>query len=156
MSSPYTPPGAPVRDKGPEKKGSPAKAVFLGVLADLGGSFVVGVVLSAVFAANMAAGGANEQQIAAALAKVPRGSWMYISGIVLGGLCSIAGGYVCARVAKHSEYGLGAITAAISVGTGAWLGGAAYSFFENILLAALGFVLIMLGVRLGVAKNRRA
>ena len=47
-NDPYTPPSAPVRDRQPEAPGSTWKAVTFGVLSDIVGTFLAGIVLFAL------------------------------------------------------------------------------------------------------------
>jgi hypothetical protein len=50
---------------------------------------------------------------------------MALALALVGCMFSVLGGYVCARIAKHSEYKLGLVLAACSVVAGLALGGAA-------------------------------
>ena len=155
MSSPYTPPTAPVRDAA-RPPGSPIKAVIYGVLVDVGGTFVTGSVLSIAYAMGLASEGMSPEQAAAALAKIPLDSWVSIAGMIFGCLFSVAGGYVCARVARKSEYKLGATVAAVGVLIGVFFGGGQYSagVFGALLMATV--VSVMVGAHLGATKNAGA
>ena len=154
MSSPYTPPSAPVRDVA-RPPGSPIKAVIYGVLVDVGGTFIAGSVLGIVHAMSLASEGLTAEQAAARLANIPLDSWLSIWGMVLGCVFSIAGGYVCARVARKSEYKLGAIVAAIGAVIGFVLSGDQYAagVLGSLILATI--VAVMVGANLGASRNAR-
>jgi hypothetical protein len=152
MSNPFTPPSSRVAD-GAKEKGSPVKAVVFGFLVDVGGSIAVGMLLAVAYGVSEARSGATPDQIAASLQNLPVGSWLSIVGMVIGGLFSVLGGYVCARVAKHSEFGLGAILAALSISFGAWAGAGEYSLVLHLVLSVATFLAVMFGVRMGAARN---
>jgi hypothetical protein len=152
-NNPYTPPNSPVGDVAPEK-GSPAKAVILGVVVDVGGSFAAGMLLTTVYIAVEMSRGSSEAEVAAALTTLSPYSWFGLTGMGLGCLLSVLAGYVCARIAKKDEYGLGAIVAAISVVVALLTGAQQFSAVFNGVLAVLTGASVMIGVRLGFAKNR--
>lgn len=152
MSDPFTPPSARVADRPPEK-GSPLKAVLLGLAVDWGGTFLTGLVLSIVYAVTLASSGATPEQIGAAMNNIPEDHWLVVLGTVAGTLCSFLGGYVCARVAKHMEFALGAVLAVLSILLGFVLGFDQHSFLVLLGLSAVSFLAVMFGVRLGAARN---
>ena len=155
MSSPYTPPTAPVRDPAPGK-GSAAWAVIAGLLVDLGGSLVVGVALTILYGATLAANGTtDEAQLAAALANIPVDSWVSIVGMILGCMFSLAGGYVCARIARRADYRLPGIVAAISAVSGFALAAGHYPLWLNIAMLAATAASVMGGARLAMGRNDR-
>jgi hypothetical protein len=49
----------------------------------------------------------------------------YVSYAILGGICSVLGGYVSARIAKHDELLNGALSSILCVGGGMYAGSAA-------------------------------
>ena len=98
---PYTPPNAPVRDRGPEAAGSTWKAVTFGVLADIGASFLLSVLMYGVLGAMMVSQGASPEELDANLVSSER-YLMLSTGVGL--LCTVLGGYVAARVANQREY----------------------------------------------------
>ncbi|HYC45091.1 MAG TPA: hypothetical protein VED01_06350 [Burkholderiales bacterium] len=154
MSSPYTPPAAPVRDPA-AKKGSAAWAVIAGLLVDLGGSFLAGIVLTVLYGATLLDGATDEAQIAAELSSIPADSWVSIIGMIVGCLFSILGGYVCARIARRSEYKLGGIVAAIAAVVGALVGAGYYPLMLNISMIVATVLSVLSGVWLGVRRNER-
>ncbi len=155
MTSPFTPPGSRLADQMP-RAGSPLKAVILGLLVDVGGSIAAGVLMTAAYAASLASSGVGPDGITQALEHLPGDSWLSIAGMVIGGLFSVLGGYVCARVARRSEFALGAVLGALSIGFGIWAGAGRHSVWFEAVLSLLTFLAVMFGVRLGAARNERA
>lgn len=154
MHNPYAPPTAPVGDV-TARRGSGIKAVLAGLAVDIGGSILASVVLTMAYAMSLAGTGADETEIASSLAEIPADSWVYMVGIVAGCLFSALGGYVCARIARHSEYRLGAILATVSAASGLMMGSDAAGPMFNIALASAGFASTMAGAWLGVSRNAR-
>lgn len=155
MSSPYAPPSAPVRDPAPQK-GSAIKAVLLGVLVDLGGSIVAGSVMTILYGMTLIDGAENAAELESTLANTPMDSWFSIATIAVGCMFSVAGGYVCARIARHSEYRLGAIVAGCGVAVGLVLSSDYYSPLVDAALAIASVIAVMGGVWLGIRRNTRA
>src|SRR5512134_2646390 len=62
-NDPYTPPSAPVRDRQPEGAGSTWKAVTFGVLADIVGTFLAGILLLVVLGSVMVSRGASPEEL---------------------------------------------------------------------------------------------
>ena len=58
---------------------------------------------------------------AGSVAELFKGSTVFlVSGSILGGICSVLGGYVSARIAKHDEVLNGALSSILCVGSGAY------------------------------------
>jgi hypothetical protein len=152
MSSPYTPPTAPVRDLEP-RRGSPILGVVLGILVDLGGSLLAGLLLTVAYAATLAQDGVNEEQIVGAMTSLSPYSWFGVAGMILGLLSSLLGGLVCALVARRAQYKLGAIVALVSVACGLLVGGQHYSAGLNIIMVVATVALVFVGVRLAIVLS---
>jgi hypothetical protein len=153
--NPYGAPGAKLADPA-QRPGSPYKAVGLGVLADFGGTFAVSIVVAFVYGVVLAGEGTSPEDIEAALKTVSPDSMYFWIGAIGGGACSVLGGYVCARIARQSEYTLGVILAAINVVLGLVLGSGDTDVGMHIVLNAATVACVMFGARLGKAHNRRA
>lgn len=149
--NPYAPPDARLADP-VAAPGSAIKAVGIGLVVDIGGSVVAILLLAIAYGVLLGASGASGEEIEAATAN---GSWFFYAGAVVGGGFSALGGYVCARIARHSEYRLGGILAVVSALIGLVLTFEDYSFKMNLVMAAGGAVAVMLGTRWGMARNRR-
>ena len=143
--NPFTPPGAPLKDE-QTPPGSPVKAVLAGLAIDIGGSLVLGIVLTVSYAVALSSEGMSQQEVANAMADIPTDSWPYIVGIL--------GGYWCARIARRSEYRLAFIMAAISAGFGLVTSWDTYDPVQNLLLALTTVACVLLGTKYGRAANR--
>lgn len=151
MTNPFTPPKAPVEDPRETRKASPFKAVLLGLAVDIGGTLLVSVALGIVWAASQ-----PTDQPFVGYENLPWDSWVMLAGLAGGCLCSVAGGYVCARQARENEFALGAVMAVVGILAGILMGGASdQSLVFHVIGAVLTFLAVMFGVRLGVQRNQR-
>jgi hypothetical protein len=151
--NPYAPPLAALKD-GPAAAGSPVKAVALGLLTDVGGTFAAAVVLMVVYGVALGVSGAGEEQIAAAADFSSTDSWQFYAGTLLGLAFSVLGGYVCARVARRNEMRLGAVTAALSAVLGLLISADQFQLGTNLSMTLAAIIAVMTGARLGQARNR--
>ena len=151
--NPYRPPEAPVDDVG-RVPGSPLKAVVYGVLVDIGGSLVLGVVLVIGYSIMLASSGASAEEIERRLGEGSPLSWFSILGFVLGCTTSFLGGYVCARTARAAEMKWVGIVAAVSGLASLLMGSGAYAFEWSALLALLGMAAVFAGGWVGARRNR--
>jgi hypothetical protein len=154
VNSPYAPPGARLADPS-AAPGSPIKALLVGLGVDIGGSVVATLILAIVYGMFLAASGASPEVIAAASNGVDTDSWFFYASSLVGCAFSVLCGYVCARIARRSEYTLGTILAAISAAFGLWSSMDQYQvgILASLTLASIGAVIW--GARLGRAANRR-
>jgi hypothetical protein len=104
---PYTPPSAPVRDRQPEGVGSTWKAVTFGVLADIAGTFLAGLLLLVVLGSVMVSRGASPEELDRTL--LQSDAYLLFAGVIGLGF-TVLGGYVAARVANQREYYHGLLT----------------------------------------------
>ena len=148
----FRPPSARVEDR-PRGPGSAVKGLLLGLLADVGGTTLFGVVLSVAWALALAAAGHGSQEIEAAFANVDDDP--LLSAVFLGGglLCSVLGGYVCERIARRGDYRLGAVLAVLSVLVGFVFGAPARSAAMTVLLVVLTVGSVLLGTRLAFPED---
>jgi len=154
--NPYAAPGSDVRD--PIKPpGSPVKAVALGLLADIGGTFVGSIVLSIVYGIVLGASGADEEQMRAAMtAGAGSGSWVWLVGMAMGCGFSVAGGYVCARISRRSDFLLPCILAVLSIGIGLLMEAGGTQTSDVTAMMSLATLLAVLGgAKLGQWRDRR-
>jgi len=153
--NPFKPPDARVRDQ-PPRPGSPLRAILTGLSVDIGGSLLVGIVLSLVHIAVLAGSGLSAEQVQAAQQSIPPASPFAILGTVLGALCSVAGGFVCARIAGRDEWRTGGIMAGLSAFFGLLLGSGSETAPEMIVLLTLcTLACVLLGVKYGRDANLR-
>jgi hypothetical protein len=150
--NPYAPPEASVHDQ-PLRPGSAFKAIAVGLAVDIGGSLIGTVLLALVYGAALGAAGVKAEDIAATLKASNGDSWFFYAGILVGLGFSVLGGYVCARIARRSEFKLGAILAALSAFSGLAIAGDEQQLGTLLSLTLLGFGAVLVGARLGLAKN---
>jgi hypothetical protein len=151
--NPYAPPQAALKDA-PPAAGSPVKAVTLGLVADIGGTLAGAVVFMVIYGIVLGVSGASAEEITAATDFTSTDSWQFYVTTLIGLGFSVLGGYVCARIARRNEMQLGAVLAVLSAAIGVLLGGDQYQLgtLLSVTLASIGAV--MVGARLGYAKNR--
>lgn len=155
--NPFKPPDAELRDP-PPRPGSPALAVVAGLVVDIGGSLVCAFVLQYFYIESLQSSGMSADDIAAALGNLPPTSPVLVLGMLLGSLCSVAGGFVCARVARVNEYRVGGIMAVLSAFLGELLGersGGDTAPDMRCLLALTTVACVLLGAKYGRALNVR-
>lgn len=151
--NPYAPPEASVLDT-PPRPGSAFKAIALGLAVDIGGSLIGTVLLALVYGAALGAAGVKGEDIAAAMQVSATDSWFFYVGMLVGLGFSVLGGYVCARIARRSELKLGAILATLSAFSGLAIAGDEQQLGTLLSLTLLGIGAVLVGARLGLAKNR--
>ena len=98
-----------------ERRGSPIKAVIVACLVDIMGTFVIVVIYGFVLANYMLTQGLSEEQIAQAFSEISTYSWQSLVVVGMGGLTSIYGGYLCAKIANYNEYRIVAIYALVMI-----------------------------------------
>jgi hypothetical protein len=114
-----------------DKKGISIKAIVLGVLADIGGSLVVGIAYGIVLAAIMVIKGIRPEEIGAHL----QGPIIEIPSLFIGFGFTLLGGFVAGRVAKQSEILHGAIVGALGIPLGFLVCGS-FPLWFNIISCA--------------------
>lgn len=142
-----------------DKKGSRVLAIFTGFVIDIGGSMVLGIVHAFLYSVVMALNGVPPEQIVSSLKTMDSSSQMngiFFIHATVGGLLSIFGGYVCARIVNYSEYKYAAILAMISA-CYAWILviGAGSPILRSVILTIISIVCIMSGAHIHVKKRKR-
>jgi hypothetical protein len=97
--NPYSTPGTRVEDRPePVDRRFRWKAVLVGAATDIAASTVIGVAL-VVLAALLAGPEGGAEESVARLSE----SWTFLMiSMILGGACTVLGGYVAGRIARHS------------------------------------------------------
>lgn len=154
-SNPYQAPAAPLADRVPVKP-RPVLGIVVGALIDLLGTTGFGIVVGAGYAVYFMTQGMDPEVVGARMAEdfgptAPLGIAMMLVGLLISSLA----GYVCARMAKRSEYRYAAILSVISVSFGLLVGGAQHGWAFNGLMIVLTVSAILLGARFGLGKNRQ-
>lgn len=117
----YRPPESDPRPS--RAPGSPWRGILIGLSIDLGGTLLLGIVIGVVYAMSMAMDGASPDAINARLSHIEPWSALGLLSGLSGLLCTLLGGYACARIAGRQEYQSAAIMGALSVAVGCLLGG---------------------------------
>ena len=153
--NPYAPPGAELGTPPPLEQGSAFKAVLFGFLVDVGLSLVVGVVFAMLYGVYQVAMGQSMEEIGQFFTEPDPFSLSMLLLQAAGGACSFLGGFVCARVARHAEYRLGAILAASTLVFG-WVTNGGEQRPALTLVASIVTVFSTLfGAWVGAWRNRR-
>ena len=97
--------------------------------------------------------GATAEEIEAASRGPFLESWLSTVGTLVGLGFSVAGGYVCARIARRSELKFGAIQGVLSNVLGFALSGP-QADDRPFLLASISFVAVLAGAVWGQMRNR--
>jgi hypothetical protein len=149
----YTPPGSDLRDPSPPPA-PPWKAVLIGYLVDMGGTFIASALLAIVYTAVLTQQGLSQEQIRTALSDPAPGSSFYVVGTLLGCGFSVLGGYWCARMARRTPYRLGGILAALSALSGLALSWGVYPPEQITLLSVTSVACVLLGSKFGADHVR--
>lgn len=150
--SPYAPPVSDVHIH-QERKGASWKAVLFGLLVDIGGTTATAFVGGMVAVILLTSQGMDETQLEHLFSDPS--SPLMIAMAVIGGLFSVLGGYVCARVAKQNELKLGGVMALISTLFAIVFDGESSGMTLDLLLYAAGIVSVLFGSWLGMRHNQR-
>jgi asparagine N-glycosylation enzyme membrane subunit Stt3 len=150
---PFAPPSSNV-EVPDTKRGSAIKAVLLGLATDLGGTMVATLLVAIVYGGYLGGTGSTPEEAAASVQVFSYDSPMGIVVSVVGTLFSVLGGFVCARVARHSEYRLGGIMCAISIVLIVLTSGQQTQAAMLVIPTVATLAAIMIGIHLGVRKNR--
>lgn len=139
----------------PLTPGSPWRAVLTGLAVDLGGTFLLNLILVMLYTAELAGTGMEADKIQAVLHNNPLPGWMVITGGLLGSALSVAGGFVCARIVRRDEFAIGGILAVLSPLSALLLGDDAPLDVQLVLLLASSAACVMLGAHWGRQQNLR-
>lgn len=153
--NPYSPPESPLADQ-PRPPGSPWKAIGLGLLTDIGGTMVLGTIFALLAGVVMASQGYEVEEVEAAFSGPVLDTWVSALAMLIGLGCSVAGGYVCARIVRRQELKFAAIQGVLANVLGLLLASGPDAADDRpFLLLAISFVAVMAGAVAGQLKNRR-
>ena len=134
--------------------GSPLRAVLTGLVIDMGGSAVIAIVLGTLYVLQVSSPDITSEQLETALDQLPQ-STIGVLIMVLGSLCSVAGGYACARIVQRDELRVGGVMAAISGLFSLLLAPDSQPADLMLLLTASTVACNLLGVKYGREHNLR-
>lgn len=136
--------------------GSPWRAVLTGLAIDLGGTFVLNLLLVTIYTSQLMASGLGADKVQVMLSTEPPPGWMVVIGGLLGSALSVAGGFVCARIVRHDEFRVGGVLAALSPLCALLLSdGGEVADSQQLLLLVSSAACVMLGVHWGRQQNQR-
>jgi hypothetical protein len=105
----------------------------------------------------LASAGVNADTAVGSMTKILKASTLlFISSPILGGLCSVLGGYVAARVAKHDELLNGGLSSILCVASGVYAlvsGSAGGHLWVQLMYLPLSVALGTLGGILRAQQN---
>lgn len=153
--NPYAAPAATGQPASLSGPGSPVRAVLLGLLVDLGGTMLVGILFVIGYAMLLGASGLPAGEIEARMGAIGHDTPVGLALTAVGALLSLLGGYVCARVARASELRVALVMAAVSCGVGVLASVGSSSLPVTLALAVLSLGAILGGATLGRRRNRR-
>lgn len=154
-SNPYQTPQGEIRVAPELRPGSPLKAIFLGLLTDIGGTTVASFIIGIGYAIMLARQGMAAEEISKSVAVMDTLSPLGLFTVAVGLMFSICGGYVCARIAKRDEYRNCAIQAVMSCGFVFLMKSPPASWAEFIILSLLSIAALFLGAWLALRLNHR-
>ncbi|MBW2409760.1 MAG: hypothetical protein JRF72_08175, partial [Deltaproteobacteria bacterium] len=138
------------------KKGSPLKAIVIGLVIDIGGSFLSAFILAIAYGVLLASRGLSPEEIEYHLVNLDPYSTFYIITMAVGGLMTVLGGYVCARMVNYTEYKFAFIFGFISAALGHIIRGSYHSTLDNLALGILTIGCALLGAWLRVVQKANA
>ena len=149
---PYQAPKATIADPA-AGLGSPVKAVVLGLLTDVGGTFLGNALIGVVYSAYLAAHGVGVDRIPEEMQAAFQQGWGFALATAVGSACSLLGGYVCARISRRQDLTLAWVLAILSVGFGLFMARGTYAVGELFSLSALTVACIVVGTKLGMRRT---
>lgn len=154
-NNPFKPPETDANPK-TAAPGSPLRAVLVGLAVDIGGSILAELVLTLFYHSQFVASGMTAVQADAALSEVPMNSPLAMINIVLGSICSVLGGYVCARIVRRNEFRVGGVMAVLSAMISLSFATPSTPNDLALLLTITTAACVMLGVKFGREYNLRS
>ena len=134
-----------------EVKSRPIKGILYGLILDLVLSALCMMAFAVALSAYMATEGYDETQIGLLLDSALTDSRFLIVTYLIGGTCSLLGGYTCARYARRREYVSSMILATILSVIGALF---SESSSELAISTLLTFLSVLAGAHWGKLRNQ--
>lgn len=116
----YTPPGADLSQTPvPPRAPWPAwRAVLVGMVVDLGGTTLAGLLIGVVWYIALTRAGVSAEQIHAEMGATDHWSAFSIVSALVGSVFSYLGGFVGTRLARRADLRLGFVQAGLSIALG--------------------------------------
>ena len=134
-------------------KGSPVKAIIIGLVVDISGSLVSAFILAIAYSVLLTSRGWSPEEIEYHLTNLDTYSTFSIITMIVGGIMTVLGGYVCARIVNYSEYKFAFIFGFISAAFGHIASESYYSTLDSMALGILTLGCALLGAWLRVIQK---
>ena len=132
-----------------------AKAIFIGSLVDIGGTFVASLLYAIIMGILLGLQGVPRADIEV---KLTQGTAVYLSSLIIGFIFTFSGGYAAGRIAKTSEVlnagMVGIINVLIGLALYKPLNMASYPQWYTIIGFALAIPSALLGGHAAIAKKQ--
>lgn len=132
------------------------KGIAVGAIADIVLTNIAALPLMFFIIHSLKAANVPHEQMSAAVTEAIMGNPLYfLLSSVTGGICSIIGGYISAKIAKHDEILNGALSSILCVGIGiyAFMGGSGtIPLWRHVILLILSPALAAFG---GLLRQRQ-
>ena len=152
--NPFAAPGSDLTPPDPHPPGAPWKAILVGFVVDVAFTIIFSFAWSIVFGAYLAASGNSPEEIRAMAESSQAGDFYSGVLIAIGGVGSLIGGYLCARIARRNEYRIAAVLTAISLVLGWIVSGNDEGGMNVVTSTLLTIAATYAGVMLGVRRNQ--
>jgi magnesium-transporting ATPase (P-type) len=127
------------------KKGDALIAILVATVVDIAATIIVGVIIMVAYGLMLAVNGETQEVITSKLSNLDLTSNVSLAILFSGSLFTIFAGYLCAKLANHSEYNIVTIFAIILIVLGLAMGLPYYSLIENVILALITLCCIYFG-----------
>ncbi|MDY6993500.1 MAG: hypothetical protein SVR94_12990 [Pseudomonadota bacterium] len=140
----YQTPKAPLTTPEPAK-GSPIKAILIATIVDIGGTLMVGFLISMGYIVIQTSKGVPTKQAIKHLGQMELYAPVSLLGLALGFAITLYAGYLCAKIAQRSIYRVVTVFSIIIIGFSIMMTVSYYSVLEHILLNMLALFSAYLG-----------
>ena len=125
------------------------KGVIIGSITDIVSTSITSVPVVFYLVHSMTKAGMSKAEIHTTLLTTLRTDPFYLTlGLILGGLCSILGGYIAAKIAKENELVNGALASFLCVGSGLYslyAGTSGQPWWLDLIEIVISIILATLG-----------
>jgi hypothetical protein len=136
------------------------QGVVVGGIVDIVTSVILGIPFAIYAISKVDLAHVPKDKVGSAIAAAMNGNVpMYLGQLLVGMCCSVLGGYIAARLAKHDELLNGALSAFLCVSLGVYTvasGNDSHSLFVQILLLVASPALGLLGGYMRLTQRRAA
>jgi len=137
------------------RKGSPIKAIVIGVLVDIGSTLLFGMLVGLSYGLWMVSQGMGSEEIESTFLSQQLVSIYGLSMVTAGLSFSILSGYVCARIVNYKEYKFATLLSVVTISLTLLMGATNHSLLENIVLNLLTIIAVLLGAMIHVKRKAR-